>query len=113
MTKEIDINRDEDGLILMKDNPELATLHMEHMKIHDPELFKEMNEKIIKLQEVGAPPEEAELMYKDSSKELKQRIRLHKIKFTKWINSQMINKEDNFIVPTMLDPNRYGEKLYD
>ena len=71
------------------------------------------NEKIIKLQEVGAPPEEAELMYKDSSKELKQRIRLHKIKFTKWINSQMINKEDNFIVPTMLDPNRYGEKLYD
>ena len=44
MIQKKDLNRDEDGLILMKDNPELATLHMEHMKIHDPELFKEMNE---------------------------------------------------------------------
>jgi len=116
MIKEIDINRDEDGLILMKDNPELLVLLVEHVEKYDPELFKEMNEKMNGSVEVSTYEEGYEVgehLYKDSPKELKQRIRLHKIKFTKWINSQMINKEDNFIVPTMLDPNKYGEKLYD
>jgi len=116
MIKEIDINRDEDGLILMKDNPELLRLLMEHMEKHDPELFKEMNEKMNEPVEGLTYEEEYEIgvnLYKNSSRELKQRTRLHKIKFTKWINSQMINKEDKFIVPTMLEPNTLGEKLYD
>ena len=46
MIKEIKINRDEDGSILMKDNPELLMLHVAHMKKHDPELFKELNGKM-------------------------------------------------------------------
>ena len=109
MIKEIEINRDKDGLISMKDNPELLRLHLEYMEKHDPELFKEMNEKMNELVE-GQTYEEGyeigEYLYKKSSIELKQRFRLNRIKFLKWINSQIVNNEDKLIYY----PNKFGEK---
>ena len=109
----IKLNRREDGSILMKDNPELAQLSINHMIEHDPDLFSEMRVRLNKLSKTGASLKEMERDYLDSPKQLKQRIRLHKIKFIKWLNVSMINKEDNFEVPTIHDPNKYGEKLYD
>ena len=112
MISKIDLNRDKDGLISMKDNPELLELQMAYMKEHDPELFKEMNEKMNELVE-GQTYEEGyeigEHLYKKSSIELKQRFRSNRIKFVKWFNNQIKNNEDKLTYY----PNKFGEKLYD
>ena len=105
----MEINRDKDGLILMKDNPELLELQMAYMKEHDPELFKEMNEKMNRSMEASPFEEGHERgahLYKNSSIELKQRFRLNRIKFVKWFNSQRKNNEDKLTYY----PNKFGEK---
>jgi len=121
-TGEIDfeLKKGEDGNIEFRDNPEFLILYMGWLRKHNPKLItwvesqSPCNSSLDPRVTYQEAYDQGTLDYKNSPIKIKRQMRRSKIKFIRWWNKKIAKgNQAEFTVPTMFEPNKLGEKLYE